>query len=363
MSFDTLRDPVRIENAVAKLQAVDLPRPVRIMEVCGGHTAAIYRFGIHQLLPAGIDLISGPGCPVCVTPVNFIDHAIALGEQENTLLATFGDLIKVPGTRDSLSSARGKGVQVKVCYSPVTALEFAENNPHLRVIFLGVGFETTACTIAATLAQAVERGIKNFKVLPTMKTMPAALRALISSPETRVDGLILPGHVSTVTGTTPFEFIANELNVACAVSGFEPLDILDCITAIVEQIAVGKPQVQNRYKRAVQVAGNKQAQSAIGKLFEPCFSEWRGLGDIAESGLAIRAEFSEWDASLLPVDVPKSKENSACKCGDVLRGAISPRECPLFGKGCMPEHAIGACMVSSEGACAAVYNYQTEYAD
>lgn len=362
-SLEALRTPELIVQAAARVKAFELTRPIRIMEVCGGHTAAIYRFGIHHLLPETIELLSGPGCPVCVTPVNFIDHAIALAKQQDVVLATFGDLLRVPGSNGSLSDARGTGVETHVFYSPAHALEFAEQNPKRTIVFLGVGFETTACTIAATMCSAIDKGTTNFKLLSAMKTMPAALRALLSSPETKIDGLLLPGHVSTITGTEPFEFIAAEFNIACAVSGFEPIDLLDCIGALAEQNGARRAEVQNRYRRAVKTAGNTRAQEAISRVCEPCYAEWRGLGGIAGSGLKLRDEFAEWDAANIEIDLLPSREHPACRCGEVLRGAIHPRTCALFGRGCTPEHAIGACMVSSEGACAAVYNYQTDNAD
>lgn len=333
------------------------------MEVCGGHTAAIYRFGLHHLLHQNIKLLSGPGCPVCVTPVSYVDHAIALSEKEGIVLASFGDLLRVPGTRGSLSDARASGAHILICYSSATALDYAIQHPDCTVIFLGIGFETTACTIAATLCRAIDTNVKNFRVMSAMKTMPAALNALLSSPETSVDGLILPGHVSTITGTAPFDFIATQLNIPCAVSGFEPVDILNSVADIAEQKCDGRAEVRNCYRRAVETNGNSCAQQAMRRVLEPCAATWRGLGRIPDSGLKIQEQYSEWDAAEIQVAAVESMEHHGCRCGDVLRGSIHPKECRLFGKGCTPDHPVGACMVSSEGACAAVFNFHTDYAD
>lgn len=361
-SLDGFRDGELISGVISKLHSLQLSRTLRFMEVCGGHTASIYRYAIHDLLPKEIELCSGPGCPVCVTPCRFIDHAIALGEQNNVTLATFGDLIRVPGTNLSLSEARARGVSVRVFYSPADALDFAAEHRETTVVFLAIGFETTACTMAATLADAATRGITNFKLISALKTMPEALRALLSSGETEIDGLILPGHVTTITGSDSFEFIAREFCVPCSVSGFEPLDLLETIYSLAQQSVMQIAKVENRYSRAVKGDGNAIARQLMDRCFDRVGCEWRGLGFIDGSGLAVREEYREWDASALPVDVPVSRENPACRCGDVLRGALHPRSCPLFGKVCTPDRPVGACMVSSEGACAAVYHFEPIHA-
>ena len=355
------RDAELIAKVATEIKNLNLPHRIRIMEVCGGHTAAIYRFALHSLLPDAIELLSGPGCPVCVTPNSFIDHAIELAKLPETVIATFGDLIRVPGTRLTLSAARAQGYDIRVFYSSADALEFAHENPRKQVIFLGVGFETTACTIAATMEHAVARRDHNFKLLCALKTMPSALNALLSSSDVRVDGLILPGHVVTVAGTEPFEFIAKSLHIPCAVAGFEPLDLMQSVLAIASQVLKREPAVENKYRRVVRTAGNVHAQRAMNRMFEVTTIPWRGLGEIGNSGLKLRSEFVNYDASTIEVTVPPSKENPACRCGEVLRGLVRPVECPLFGTRCTPQSPVGACMVSSEGACAAVYYFQPDH--
>jgi hydrogenase expression/formation protein HypD len=351
------RDPELVHAIAARIAELPLPPVVRLMEVCGGHTAAIYRYALRALLPETVELVSGPGCPVCVTPNDYIDRAIALAQLPGITIGTFGDLLRVPGTRGSLSTARARGADVRVFYSPHEAVEFARANPERTIIFLGIGFETTACTIAAALHAAVESGVMNFKVLSALKTMPAALRVLLTSDETRIDGLILPGHVMTVTGLESFRFIPDELRIPCAVAGFEPLDLMMSICLLCEQIAAGRAEVQNEYTRVARRAGNPAAQQMIATYFAPATTRWRGLGEIEDSGLAIRDEFAAWDAGLIPVETEPSREHSGCRCGQVLRGKIRPSECALFGNVCTPDQPQGACMVSSEGACAAEYQF------
>ncbi len=359
--FAGYRDAELIATVAAEIGRLDLPRTIRIMEVCGGHTAAIYRFALHTLLPDKIELLSGPGCPVCVTPNSFVDQAIELAKLPDTVIATFGDLIRVPGTQLTLSAARAQGGDIRVFFSSADALEFAHENPRKQVIFLGVGFETTACTIAATMESAQQRGVHNFKLLSALKTMPSALDVLLSSTDVRVDGLILPGHVVTIAGIEPFEFIAESLHIPCAVSGFEPLDLMQSILAIATQTVRRESKVENNYRRAVRSIGNVHAQNAIHKVFEEATFAWRGLGEIANSGLRLRSEFRRHDANLIDVIVPSSKENPACRCGEVLRGVARPVDCALFGKRCTPQTPVGACMVSSEGACAAFYYFQPDH--
>lgn len=352
------READLIKRVVEQIHAVPLSRPVRFMEVCGGHTAAIYRHALRDLLPEKVSLLSGPGCPVCVTPNGFIDHAIALAKQQNVTLATFGDLLRVPGSYQTLADARAEGSDVRVFYSSVDALDFAIAHPKQTVVFLGIGFETTACTIAATMADAIGRDVRNFHLMSALKTMPEALRVLLTSPDVWIDGLILPGHVTTVTGTSVFEFIADEFETPCCVSGFEPLDLLETIHALCVQSANEQAIVQNLYERVVRSNGNPIALQLMARMFEDASFEWRGLGTIENSGLKLRPEYSEWDAALIPVELPPSQEKRSCRCGEVLRGTLHPTECRMFGRVCTPETPNGACMVSAEGACAAVYHYQ-----
>jgi hydrogenase expression/formation protein HypD len=330
---------------------------MNFMEVCGGHTAAIYRFGLTDLLPESVRLLSGPGCPVCVTANSFIDRAVALAQLPNTALATFGDLFRVPGSTRSLADVHARGCQVNIFYSAMDALNWAVEHPGKTVIFLGIGFETTACTLASTLRYCRERNIGNFRFLSAVKTMPRVLHALLSSPDIHVDGLILPGHVSTVTGYRIFDFIPGELHIPCVVSGFEPFDLMESVFMLCRQVSEGRCEVENQYRRVVKPEGNQKAQEVIAGVFTPCDMEWRGFGVVPGSGLKLQSEYHSLDADAIEVEVEIPHEHPACRCGDVLRGAIHPAECPLFGSVCTPEEPFGACMVSSEGACAAVYHY------
>ncbi|MDD5088063.1 MAG: hydrogenase formation protein HypD [bacterium] len=352
-----LRNANAVQRVAREIAALKLDRTVRLMEVCGGHTAAIYRFALRDLLPEWVKLVSGPGCPVCVTANDFVDRAVALARTPDITVATFGDLIRVPGSSRSLAEARAEGGDVRVFYSSADALDWAGKNPARKVVFLGIGFETTACTLAATLDRAVRENVGNFRLLSSLKTMPAALRALLSAPDARVDGLILPGHVAVVTGTATYDFIPREFGVPCVVAGFEPLDLMTTILMLCRQLAGKRATVENQYRRVVHAHGNAPAQALMKKMFEPCTANWRGFGAIAGSGLAIRSEFSAWDAQTIPAAVEETREFAGCRCGDVLRGALHPTECPLFGKACAPETPRGACMVSAEGACAAVYHF------
>ena len=351
------RNPDLLQHFVTKLSALRLPRHVRIMEVCGGHTAAIHRFALPDLLPPEIELLSGPGCPVCVTDDHYIDGCLALAQRDDVTLASFGDLIRVPGTNGSLADARAQGADVRVLYSPMEAVEWARKEPGKTMILLAIGFETTACTITAALSQAVKEKLTNFRAYSALKMMPQALRVLLSDPQVSVDGLILPGHVITVTGVAEFEFIAREFGMQCAVSGFEPSDLLHSILLIAEQIADRRSEVMVQYARSVRYEGNPDAQRLIEQLFEPCDSEWRGLGLIRGSGLRLRREYSAWDAATMVPSLKRTPRDVGCRCGDVLRGLIHPADCALFGLACTPETPRGACMVSSEGACAAVFQY------
>ncbi|MHC5033828.1 MAG: hydrogenase formation protein HypD [Planctomycetota bacterium] len=357
---DEFRNPEAAKRLAAEIgdAAVQAGRRLRLMEVCGGHTMAIHRFGVPGLLPDDVELLSGPGCPVCVTPTTYLDLAVELGQQPDTTLATFGDLYRVPGTKGSLEEAAARGADVRVVYSARDALKIAESRPDRNVVFLAIGFETTAPGTAATVLEAQAAGLRNFRVLSGHKTMPQALRALVSAPEVALDGFILPGHVSTITGPEPYDFLAREHGMACCVTGFEPTDILRGILALVRQVAEGKPRVENQYRRAVRSGGNPRAREVVDEVFEAADSQWRGLGMIKDSGLALSTRWS--DLSVEPPDpATPSAEHGACRCAEVLRGLVRPTDCPLFGTRCVPDSPIGPCMVSSEGACAALYKYGT----
>jgi len=332
-------------------------RTLRFMEVCGGHTMAIHRFGIPSLLPQSVELLSGPGCPVCVTPTTYVDRAIELG-REGATLTTFGDLYRVPGSQGSLEEAAAGGLDVRIVYSPRDALAVARRNPEADVVFLGIGFETTAPATAATMLEARQAGLKNFRVLSGHKTMPRALRALVSAPEVAIDGFLLPGHVTTIIGTGPYEFLAREFGVACCVSGFEPTDILLAVLSLTRQRAAGRPMVDNRYPRAVRPEGNPLARRIVEQVFEPGDARWRGIGLIPGSGLQIRDEWADMRAQPPDPSVP-SAQFGACRCAEVLRGLIRPPQCPLFGNVCVPDSPVGPCMVSSEGSCAAFFKYDS----
>ncbi len=333
-------------------------RHVKLMEVCGTHTMAIARFGIRRLLPENVELISGPGCPVCVTPNHYLDHAIALSRLPEVIITTFGDMIRVPGSTSSLEREKAAGHQVRVVYSTLDALQIAEKNPDKQVVFLGVGFETTVPTIAASILMAKQKGIENYSVLCSHKTMPKPMEVLASGEEVLLDGFICPAHVTAIIGAGAYQFLADKYGKACAVSGFEPVDILQGISLMLEQIRRGTPRVDNQYSRVATWEGNREAQQIIGQVFEPCDAEWRGIGWIPGSGLQIRQEYSRYDAAhRFSVQVEPTRENPGCICGEVMKGVSKPFDCKLFGKVCTPENPVGACMVSSEGTCAAYYKY------
>jgi hydrogenase expression/formation protein HypD len=354
---DEFRNPDaarRLGGQIAEAAAT-AGRVMRFMEVCGGHTMAIHRFGLPFLLPESIELLSGPGCPVCVTPTTYVDRAIALG-REGAILATFGDLYRVPGSGGSLEEAVAGGLDVRIVYSPRDALKIARENADRPVVFLGVGFETTVPTVAATMIEAQQAGLGNFRVLSGHKTMPRALRALVEAPDVAIDGFILPGHVTSIIGTAPYEFLPREFGTACCVSGFEPTDILMAVLSLTRQSAAGRPIVDNQYPRAVRPDGNPLARSIVERVFEPGDSQWRGVGMIGGSGLDIRDEWAAMRAEP-PDPAEPSAEFGACRCAEVLRGIIRPPQCPLFGKACVPDSPVGPCMVSTEGSCAAYFKY------
>jgi len=353
-------DPRAVAGLVARITraAGKLPRRATLMEVCGTHTNAIAAAGLRRLLPPAVRLIAGPGCPVCVTPVGYVDRAQALARRPGTIVATFGDLLRVPSSDGSLERVRAEGADVRIVYSPRDALQAAREDPAKTVVFLGVGFETTVPTVAAALAEAEGEGIANFTVLSGHKTMPPPMRALIRDPEVKVDGYLLPGHVSVVTGSDAFRFVTDELGMPGAVIGFTPTDVLRGVEALVECLAAGTPRLVNLYSRVVRPEGNLAAQALVSRFFAPADAVWRGLGTIPGSGLALRPEYAHRDASLIEVEVPEPVEPAGCRCGEVLKGSIDPPECPLFATVCTPITPVGACMVSSEGTCAAWYRHE-----
>jgi hydrogenase expression/formation protein HypD len=338
--------------------ARSLTRPVRIMEVCGTHTMSIFRHGIRSLLPPGLTLLSGPGCPVCVTPASHVNAFLAAARLSHVTIATFGDLIRVPGSEGSLAAARAQGARVEIVYSPMDGLTLAQAEPERTVVFPAIGFETTAPTIAATILQAERLGIENFLIIAAAKTMPQALDALMADPELQVDGLLCPGHVSAIIGSDAYEPFAERYGLACAVAGFEPADILAGLLSLIRQINRNQPQVENCYTRAVTAGGNCKAQSLIREVFQPADSEWRGLGVIGGSGLALREKYRRFDAvRQLSLKVQPAPDPKGCRCGEILKGRLSPPQCPLYGAACTPLRPVGPCMVSNEGTCAAYYRY------
>jgi len=338
--------------------AGDLERPISLMEVCGSHTHAIAASGLRRMLPGEIRLVSGPGCPVCVTPVEYLDRAFALAMEHRVMLATFGDLLRVPSSRGSLEKLRAEGGRVETVYSPRDAVMLAAKDPGTPLVFLAVGFETTAPTIAAALIEAERLGISNFMILPGNKLMPPPMAALAAADDIQIDGFLLPGHVSVITGSEAFEFLAGEFGLPGVVAGFTPADVLRAVLEMVRQHLEGRAEIVNLYGRVVRPDGNPQARNLLERCFEESDSVWRGLGVMENSGLALRREFAHRDASLLPVKLPEALEPPGCRCGEVLRGVIEPPECPLFGRICTPEEPTGACMVSSEGSCAAWYRHE-----
>jgi len=346
--------------AIARRIASLATGPATIMEVCGTHTMSAARFGLRALMPEGVRLVSGPGCPVCVTAQPDIDSFLSIGDEPDTVLVSFGDMLRVPGSSDSLEGKRAGGAQVRVVYSPLDAVEIAQQTPEKRVVFFAVGFETTIPATAMAVLSAKRSGARNFSVFCAHKTMPRALRALLESGEVRVSGLLCPGHVSTIIGSAAYEFIPDEFGVPCAVAGFEPVDMMAGVESILRQLREGAARVDNAYSRAVPREPNARAMEIIYQVFSPCDAVWRGLGVIPKSGLSLRETYADFDAAILFAQaiarVPEARP-SACRCGDVLRGVLAPEECALFGRTCAPENPVGPCMVSSEGACAAAYRY------
>ncbi len=342
------------------LRLADPGRHYRLMEVCGGHTHAIYRFGLKDVLPANIELIHGPGCPVCVLPMGRIDDGLALARRPEVIFAAFGDMMRVPGAHGSPLEHKARGLDVRIVYSPTDALKLARANPDRHVMFFAIGFETTAPSTALTLMRAKQDGIENFSVFCNHVTIIPAIRAILDSPDMRLDGFIGPGHVSTVIGCRPYEWIAANEHKPIVVSGFEPLDMLQSIVMLLRQLNEGRKEVENQYKRVVPWEGNRAALAAMAEVFElrPYF-EWRGLGFISQSALQLRDSYARWDAErVFSVPGVRVTDPKAAQCGEVLKGVLKPAQCKLFGKECTPEHPVGALMVSSEGSCAAYYNYE-----
>ncbi|MBP2655247.1 MAG: hydrogenase expression/formation protein HypD [Firmicutes bacterium] len=351
------KDLKRTANFFSREISRLVDRPLRLMEVCGTHTVAIFKSGIRQLLPLEVELVSGPGCPVCVTSNAYLDTAIAYSRQDDVIITTFGDMLRVPGSSSSLSVQKAKGADIRIVYSPLESLDIAAANTTKKVIFLAVGFETTAPTAAATVLAAADAGVDNFYVLSAHKLVPPALRALCSN-DVHLDGLLLPGHVSAIIGEMPYQFLAGDFAVPAVIAGFEALDILQAVYMLVKQIAAGKAEIENQYRRIARSEGNPDACMVMKQVYEVEDTVWRGLGVISGSGLRVNGKYRRFDAtSNLTVEVEPTVEPCGCLCGEVLRGVVKPVDCSLFGEACRPEQPIGSCMVSLEGACAAWYRY------
>ena len=362
---DEFRDPQKAQALLQEIKKLgeQLERgknnPLKLMEVCGGHTHSIFKYGLEEILPESIELIHGPGCPVCVMPRGRLDDAIALSQNPNVIFVTFGDAMRVPGSKNSLLQAKAQGADIRMVYSPLDSLPIAKNNPDKEVIFFGLGFETTSPSTALTILQAESENINNFSIFSNHVLVIPALETLLQNPDLQLDGFIGPGHVSMVIGVQPYHFIAEHYHKPLVVSGFEPLDILQSIWMLLKQMVENRCEVENQYNRLVQTEGNTVAINAINKVFEVRDDfEWRGLGDIPKSGLKIRLEYAKFDAEA-KFTLPNLKvaDHKACQCGEILKGVLKPWECKVFGTACTPEMPIGSCMVSSEGACAAYYKY------
>jgi hydrogenase expression/formation protein HypD len=358
---DEFREPELINKAADEIRRLaDPSRHYRLMEVCGGHTHAIYRFGLKDILPENIELIHGPGCPVCVLPMGRIDDGLSMAQDPNVIFTAFGDMMRVPGMQGSPLEHKARGMDVRIVYSPTDAIKIAQANPDRHVMFFSIGFETTAPSTALTLMRAKSLGLANFSIFCNHVTIIPAIRAILDSPDMRLDGFIGPGHVSTVIGCRPYEWIAANEKKPIVVSGFEPLDILQSIVMLLRQLKNGEARVENQYKRVVPWEGNRAALAAMAEVFQlRPFFEWRGLGFISQSALRIRETYAEWDAEQR-FNVPglRVTDPKAAQCGEVLKGVLKPAQCKLFGNECTPEHPIGALMVSSEGSCAAYFNYE-----
>ncbi|MCB1335307.1 MAG: hydrogenase formation protein HypD [Roseivivax sp.] len=366
---EEFRDPKAARALLARIAAVTdeigatAENPVHIMEICGGHTHAIFRYGLDKLTPPGVEFIHGPGCPVCVLPMARVDECIQLAERPGVIFTTFGDAMRVPGTSRSLMQAKADGCDIRMVYSPLDALELARRNPDREVVFFGLGFETTTPSTALSIQQAAREGLGNFSVFCNHILVPPPIKALLDDPHMILDGFVGPGHVSMVIGIHPYDFIARDYGKPIVVAGFEPLDLLQSVLMVLEQIRDGRAAVENQYARVVPEHGNPVSIAAMADVYEPRPSfEWRGLGEIDASGLRIRARYSAWDAEAkfgigYAAGARVVPEQEGCACGQVMTGRIKPTACPMFGTGCTPEMPLGALMVSSEGACAAYYQY------
>ena len=352
------RDPELAKKLLDRIRSRSRQH-TRLMEFCGGHTVAIFKHGLRELLPDNIEMLSGPGCPVCVTAAADLDKAIALAKLSGVIITSFGDMVRVPGSTSSLQQAKAGGADIMIVYSTQDALEIARDNPDKSVVFIGIGFETTAPTVGASILQAVQENIKNYYILSLHKVCPPIMKALLDMGEVRIDGIICPGHVSTIIGSYPYRFIPDDYGIACAVSGFEPLDILLTVDMLVEQIENDDPKVENAYGRGVKPEGNPQAVRLMETVFETGDANWRGIGTVPSSGLKLRPEYARFDADkAFDIDPGPTREPKGCICGSILRGVSIPLKCSLFGKTCTPEHPVGPCMVSSEGSCATYYQYE-----
>lgn len=363
--LNSFKDPALVTELLGVIDRLSgrlyerLGRPVNLMEVCGTHTVAIARSGFRSVLPASLRLVSGPGCPVCVTANSDIDRIIALTRVPQVIVATFGDMVRVPGSSTSLMQCKAKGAAVEVIYSPLDALALAQSHPDKQVVLVGVGFETTTPLIAATVLRAQALGLDNFSVIAAHKRVPPALKALVDDPQIALDALILPGHVSTILGVEPYVFLARDHHIPGVITGFEPVDVLQGIAQLLRQLVEERSEIEISYMRGVMSEGNPTALATIDKVFDVCDADWRGMGSIPGSGYAIRQEFAAFDAlRRFELEVEPTVEPKGCRCGDVLRGVLAPSQCPLFGKACTPTNPIGPCMVSSEGSCAAWFRYQ-----
>ncbi|MDO8413945.1 MAG: hydrogenase formation protein HypD [Gallionellaceae bacterium] len=363
---DEFRDPEKARTLIAEIERLVVPlsaargRPLQIMEVCGGHTHTIFRYGLKTMLPEKtLEFVHGPGCPVCVLPMGRVDDCVALAQIPNVIFTTFGDAMRVPGSKGSLLQAKAGGADVRMVYSPLDALELARKNPQREVIFFALGFETTMPSTALTVLQAKREGIRNFSLFCNHITIIPTIKAILDSPELTLDGFLGPGHVSMVIGNRPYDFIAKRYGKPIVIAGFEPLDVLQSLWMVLKQLSEGRCEVENQYQRVVAEGGNAQALAAVGEVFELReFFEWRGLGSIDHSGVRLRAAFAEYDAERKFI-VPNLKiaDPKSCQCGEVLKGVIKPNQCKVFGTACTPEKPLGSLMVSSEGACAAYYQY------
>ena len=356
---DEYRDGPLARRIAQEISTLSEGRSLKLMEVCGGHTHTIYKHGVEDVLPPNIDLVHGPGCPVCVLPMGRIDDAIAIARTEGVIFTTFGDMMRVPGSKGSLLDAKAEGADVRFVYSPLDALKLAHQHPDRQVVFFAIGFETTAPSTAITLLRAQAEKVQNFSIFCNHVMIIPAIKAILDSPDLRLDGFIGPGHVSMVIGMRPYTFIAQEHHKPVVIAGFEPLDIVQSVYMLARQISEDRAEIENQYARVVQPEGNRKALEAMARTMElRPFFEWRGLGFITHSALKLRTEFSQWDAELrFAVPGLRVADPKACQCGEVLKGVIKPWECKVFGTACTPETPIGTCMVSPEGACAAYFNY------